>query len=135
MKKLFIILLFVGGPGYSQVQKISKDSLAPYEGVIMPLQTYRVLRLKTIKCDTFLIVSEQKNEVQDSLINSMVQELALCDDKNKSFSRELSQKDSTIFKLNENYKKTISEIKPEKPFYLKPYVYIGALVGYLVGKL
>ena len=135
MRKFFIILLFIGGPGFAQVQKIEQDSLAPYSGVLMKLQTYRVLRLKTIKCDTFLIVSEQKNEVQDSLINSMVKELSLCDDKNDSYSRELAKKDSTIFKLNENFNKTLSEIKPEKPFYFKPYVYIGVLVGYLIGKL
>lgn len=135
MRKLIIILLFVAGPIFGQIQKIEKDSLAPYSGVIMPLQTYRVLRLKTIKCDTFLIVSEQKTETQDSIITSLLNDVILCEDLNSSYKRELTKKDSTIAQLDANFNKAISEIKPEKPFYLKPYVYISALLGYLIAKL
>lgn len=135
MKRITLIAILFALQSKAQIQKISKDSISPYNGVIMPLNTYRALRLKTIKCDTFLTVTEEKNNANDTLVNTLIGQLVVCDEKNESYKRELVKKDSTIYKLNKNYDKTISEIKPEKPFYLKPYVYISAFIGYLIAKL
>jgi hypothetical protein len=119
MKRITLIAILFALQSKAQIQKISK----------------RALRLKTIKCDTFLTVTEEKNNTNDTLVNTLISQLVVCDEKNESYKRELVKKDSTIYKLNKNYDKTISEIKPEKPFYLKPYVYISAFIGYLIAKL
>lgn len=136
-KLSILILLLATFQIYSQ-EKISKGVLAPYSGVILPIDIYRYIRIKSVKCDSVIALKNESAVLKDSAFSVCQKQLVLCDENEASFNRELAAKEETItslFDLNEALEDNMNKMEYKKPFYNRPETWFSVLGGFIIGIL
>lgn len=118
MKKILIALIGLLSlfPTYSQIVKIHKGDPFPYDtGAAVEIQTYRLIRLKTIDCDSLLSSGNSKTksdkaalESKDSIISIKNQQILLQ-------SSIIERKEYTIDSLSINCIECTEELKNSEP--------------------
>lgn len=121
---------------FSQVVKQYKSNPFPFDsGASIHIETYRLIRSKTIKCDT-LISYKNKIIYNDSLmllqcnnLNNVLQSTIL---KHQNRINHLERFNSDLANQNEGLLNKMDDLEPKKKWYERKETFIGAGVGLLV---
>lgn len=95
------------------------------QGVLIPLETYRIVRHKFYLSDSIISIQKEEIAIQDSIISS--QDIQI-----KSFKVLSAQKDTTISQLHREL--LIPDEKISKPF-TNHMVWIAGFAGLIIGIL
>ena len=131
------MVCLVSYQSFSQIQKQYKEDPFPYDtGVSMELETYRLIRLKTINCDTLInvfksAIKSDSNVIgyQDSIIVNQAKKI-------NSLQETIVRKSSVIDTLNSNLNKSfemLDSIEPEIGWHKHKETWVVAVITFLIG--
>ena len=124
---------------FSQIVQLPIETPFPYDsGVAMPLNTYRLLRLRTFKCDTLLFAKDSVIDVlerQDSLNQRRLENRAT---KISSLDSTIERKNSVLDSLREvslECRTVLASSEPKKRWYERKETWLGSVVGFLIDRI
>ena len=138
MKNIIILItILTSFKAQSQIIQLQKNDLFPYDsGAAMPLQKYRLIRIKLYKTDSLIATKEQSISALKKSVDKLMIELNLAADKELSYNRSIEMSNGTIERLTNQNNELIlkmDELEPKKPFYERKGTYISLGIGLLFG--
>ena len=89
---IVLIMLLVNFQSFSQIIKLEKGALVPYDtSAVMPINTYRDIRYKSLECDKYILASESEMVLKDSIISIQTNSIEIQQnyiDKNKFITKK-----------------------------------------------